>query len=294
MTRQQKSDKSIILFTYLAAISVAGLGLLLIPEGLLLTRTLFADILATFVVYGSSILYKNASIYDPYWSVAPPIIFLFWYFSLNDPVVFTVWDIIIFSVVLWWSVRLTINWAKRWKGITDEDWRYRNIRQQHPGIFWLINLAGIQMFPTVLVFAACIPLYYGLRANPSSLSVYDIAGFIICILAILIEYQADRELRHFLRKRQKPDQFLSEGLWSVSRHPNYLGEIIFWWGIFIAGIPGKGPAITVAGPLLITILFVFISIPMMKKHMLERYPGYRHYISETPVLPVPGKVFGKR
>lgn len=86
-------------------------------------------------------------------------------------------------------------------------------------------------------------------------------------------------------RRKQPGQIMAVGLWRFSRHPNYLGEITFWWGLFIFGLAAdSGYWWTVSGPLVITALFLFVSIPIMEKRHLERRPGYEEHKKKVSVL----------
>jgi steroid 5-alpha reductase family enzyme len=78
---------------------------------------------------------------------------------------------------------------------------------------------------------------------------------------------------------------MAKGLWAYSRHPNYFGEVMFWWGLFLFGLAADlGYWWTIIGPILITFLFAFISIPLMEKRSLERRPGYREITRIIPTF----------
>ena len=96
---------------------------------------------------------------------------------------------------------------------------------------------------------------------------------------------ADRQLWRFLTNRPPGDGFLASGLWARSRHPNYLGEVAFWWGMWLLGVAADPAAWwTVAGAAAMTLLFRVVSIPMMDRRMRSRYPGYERFMRETPAM----------
>ena len=141
--------------------------------------------------------------------------------------------------------------------------------------------------PTVFVFLGCLPLWYILSAK-APLNIYDAVAAIFTLLAIFIEWIADEQLIKF-RKSNKNSSFMNSGLWSVSRHPNYFGEISFWGGIFLfvlssSGFKNTAGYWTVIGFISMVILFKFISIPLMEKRNIERKQGYQEYIKEVPAL----------
>lgn len=170
-----------------------------------------------------------------------------------------------------WAARLTWNCVRRWDGLEDEDWRYRDLRARHPRAYWPISLAGLHLMPTVAVYLGCLPLYPALAAGARPLGPLDGAALLVTGGAIWLEAQADQELWRYRRARRRREGRLQTGVWKLSRHPNYLGEMAFWWGLYGFGLAAApGFWWTIAGPLSITGLFCFVSIPMMERHMRER------------------------
>jgi steroid 5-alpha reductase family enzyme len=240
-----------------------------------------ADVAATIVVFAFSLLSDNSSVYDPYWSVAPLGIALYW--ALHSSTFPDARQVLVLMLVGFWSLRLTANWLARWQGLGHEDWRYADFRASR--LYWPISLAGFHLFPTVAVFLGCLPLVPVLLAPSRQWGLVDTIAVVLTVAAILIEMRADQELRMFQRRRREPGQFLTSGLWSLCRHPNYLGEVGFWWGVAALGIAAN-PAYgwTTVGAVVITALFVFVSMPMMDKHMLEGYPAYARRMEKTPAM----------
>ena len=116
---------------------------------------LASDIAATIIVWGFGILFRNVSVYDPYWSVAPPIIYTAWAFHEG---VCTLPVLLLLIAIWYWGIRLTCNWAYTFRGMAYEDWRYTKYRKsQPPLLFHLTNFFGLNMMPTVLVFVAMLP-----------------------------------------------------------------------------------------------------------------------------------------
>ena len=116
---------------------------------------LVADIIATVIIYLGSYSYRNSSIYDPYWSVVPPLILLFWIFNIETINMLNLY-FLAFSV-LFWGIRLTYNWARGWEGLKQEDWRYLDLRKKTGRYYQLVNFFGIHLFPTIIVFLCCLP-----------------------------------------------------------------------------------------------------------------------------------------
>lgn len=272
----------IVLVVYILAFSAGLLIFKLSSDMHVLISTLLADIAATLIVWGFGILFANSSIYDPYWSVAPLIILPCW--IMIKGVSFSVIDILFIIAIVIWGIRLTLNWAIRWKGLQHQDWRYTMLREKSPRLWFFTNLFGINLMPTVIVFIALTPVYFGI-GQERPLNFYISIWFAICMGAVLVQTISDRQMDLFKKNRSNKNQYIDQGLWRYSRHPNYLGEISFWWGIWLMqiGVATQKWA-TVIGPILITLLFIFVSIPMMEKHILASKPTYSRYQKQISVL----------
>ena len=243
-----------------------------------LIRLFLADVLATVVVWGFGILYENVSVYDPYWSVFPPIAFLLWAFYTD------IWSVpvILLLIASWyWGWRLTRNWVITFKGIGHEDWRYTKYRSQHPLVFHIINLFGLNMMPTLVVYAAMLP---GLKLfetfAPANILTY--LGCIVCIASATIQLIADKQSHDF--RAAHPGKVCNVGLWKHGRHPNYFGEIQFWWGIWIMYASLNGIDMYIGGAIAMTALFLGISVPLMEKRQLANKPDYAEYRRQTRIL----------
>jgi steroid 5-alpha reductase family enzyme len=250
----------------------------------LLTTTFIYNLTATFLIFLCSICFNNSSFYDPYWSVAPVVIILFWYSHAGTSVVNTDRQWLVMALVIIWSFRLTFNWVRRWKGLGDEDWRYAGFRSYPKPVYWLISFTGFHLFPTLIVFTGCLSVYPALCCLSQPLTITDALAFIFSLAGIIIETISDHQLKDFLRNKGDK-HFLSTGLWKYSRHPNYFGEILFWSGLFAFSLQTRPFAwYTIAGPAGMILMFSLISIPMMDKRMTERKPGYAEYAKKTSAL----------
>jgi len=272
----------IVLAIYIIAF-FAGLLVFKLSGNLHVLLSMFlADVAATLVVWAFGILFANSSVYDPYWSILPIIVIIFWVFAAGKS--FSATNILFLAAAAVWGIRLTINWILRWRGFSHQDWRYTMLREKSPRMWFFTNLIGINMMPTIIVFAALIPAYYGIISG-GRIGILTGIGFAICIGATLIQGISDRQMDLFKKSRSSAGQNIDTGLWRHSRHPNYFGEVSLWWGIWLMqmGIdPEKWQ--TVAGPVLMTILFVFISIPMMEKYILASRPSYIAYQKKVSML----------
>ncbi len=139
--------------------------------------------------------------------------------------------------------------------------------------------------PTVMVLLGCLSLWPALVIGDAPLSWMDGAATVMCAIALAFETVADRQLHEFRRQRHPSGTILDHGLWGWSRHPNYFGEIMLWWGLWLFGLAAAaGPWWTVTGPLAITGLFAFISIPMIERRMRSRRPGWPDHCRRVSAL----------
>jgi steroid 5-alpha reductase family enzyme len=251
-----------------------------------------ADAVATAVVFAFSVLHDNSSIYDPYWSVAPVPIALYWASFADGPGsgLRRAW---VLAIVCVWGVRLTANQLARWGGLGDEDFRYVELRARSGRWYWPLSLAGVHLMPTIWVFLGLLAAFPALAGPGRAWNALDAAAVAVAGGGVLLEAVADRQLRRFVRARRDPAAVLDSGVWAFSRHPNYLGELLFWWGLFLSGVAAApGWAWTVVGPLAITLLFVLVSVPWMDRRMAARHPAWVERIRTVPAL-VPWPRWGR-
>ena len=271
---------------YAAALLVAlATGWALHGHSPLLVAAL-ADVAATLVVFGFSVLHDNSSVYDPYWSVAPIPIVAWW--AGGAPSGPDARAIAVCVLVAVWGIRLTANWVARWRGLADEDFRYAEIRARTGRLYWPASLAAIHLLPTAWVFLGLLAAWPALASHGRPAGALDAVALAVTAGGIAVEAIADRQLRRFLRSRRDPSCVLETGLWRFSRHPNYFGEITFWWGLWLFGLAADPRwAWTAVGPVAITLLFALVSIPWMDRRMLSRHPAWAERMSSSSLLPWP-------
>lgn len=192
---------------------------------------------------------------------------------------------VVIPLVFIWGLRLTFNWARQWQGLKHEDWRYMDFKKRYQRRFWLVDLVGIEIMPTAIVFLGCLSLYPAVTSRESTLGILDFIAIAVTVGAILIEALADEQMKRFRHEKHEPGEIMDRGLWAYSRHPNYFGEITFWWGLFIFALAADTHFWwTAVGPLVITVLFLMVSIPLMEKRNLERRPGYAEHCKKVSAL----------
>ena len=275
--------------SYGVAFLAAAATVLALPDEDWAWRVLWADVAGTVAIFAFSVAFKNSSFYDAYWSVAPIAIALYWAFQPEAANGDAARTAMVIGLTTLWGVRLTWNWARGWTGLDHEDWRYVNIREATGAAYWPASFAGIHMVPTLLVFAGCLPMLAAFRAS-TPFGLLDVAAAALTAGAVWLEAESDNQLLRYKQTKPSRESFLSEGLWSRSRHPNYLGEILFWWGLALFGIAAEpGAWWALSGAVAITLLFRFVSLPLIDDRMKERRPAYANHMERVPsLLPWPG------
>jgi steroid 5-alpha reductase family enzyme len=251
-----------------------------------------ADVAATVVIFAFSRKYRNSSFYDAYWSVIPPLLAVYWYWANPQAGIDATRAALVIGLVWLWAIRLTANWATFWEGLHHEDWRYPLVRARAGKHEFAADFMGIHFFPTVQVFLGCLPIYAVLTRGQQPLGWLDALAFVVTLGAIIIETVADLQLHAFIAKKKTPGSFITTGLWAWSRHPNYFGELSFWWGLMLFGLAAAPDQWwwIMPGALAMTAMFVFASIPFMDNRSKERRPAYAEHMRKVSALvPLPPK-----
>ncbi len=276
MERSYSRKGSFIIITVVYMLAAAA-GYLVFSNmrTVLWMRVLAADIAATLLVFVFSCVYHNASVYDPYWSVQPIAILIA---TARE---FTLPAALLAFLILLWGVRLTLNWAYTFQGLDYQDWRYTDLQKKTGALYPLVNLFGIHMVPTLIVYSCIIPVLHVLDRTPAFRPLCLI-GFLISLSGAVLQMTADLQMHRYRRHRETT--FIETGLWRYSRHPNYLGEIMMWWGVSLFSIALLGFSWYLCiGAAANHLMFLFISIPMAEKRQGQK-PGFEEYKARTHLL----------
>jgi len=189
-------------------------------------------------------------------------------------------------MVFIWAIRLTThltirNWGK------PEDSRYQVIRNNNEPYFKyksIYIIFGLQAIWAAIISAPLIASFIDVRPY----SFLDKIGLLIVLFGITYETIADKQLKKFLSK--KSNKVMDQGLWHYSRHPNYFGEFLVWWGFYLISI-GSGYWFTIISPILMSILLLKVSgAELLESTIVNRRPGYKNYIKNTSAFfPWPSK-----
>lgn len=252
-------------------------------RGGVLFRVFAADIAATLFLFFVSLPLENASVYDPYWSVAPIVILPL---AMREFGAWNAGTIALLCCVTYWGIRLTANWAYTFQGYDHQDWRYTMLRERSGAFYPLVSLFGIMLFPTLVVFFCLLPALHYIQFG--GINLVTLLGFALCVSAATLQLVADVQLHRFQRQANNRGQIIRHGVWRHARHPNYLGEILMWWGVFVVLVSVRPSLWPLGiGALTNTLMFLFISIPMAESRMAGYKEGFDRYVQETNrLLPI--------
>lgn len=189
---------------------------------------------------------------------------------------------ILLTMIVIWEIRLSTYLFIRIIKI-KVDRRFNKIRNNFIqfGKFWLLQAIAVWIItlPTTISFS-----------KASNLSIWSTVGIIIWLTGLIIESIADKQKFQFKNKPENKNRWTDVGLWKYSRHPNYFGEILCWWGVFMFCLPSLNnlELLSVVGPIFITFLLLFVTgVPPIEKKYLKKFGenlDYQEYIKETNLL----------
>jgi steroid 5-alpha reductase family enzyme len=266
--------------TILFLAATAACGAVLLTSGLPVLGGLAVITGAFVLLWLASLALGNAGIVDIFWG--PGFVLAGVFYLLTTPGGPTPRGLLAVGLTTVWAVRLALHIGIRNAG-APEDFRYRKWRDEAGSSFWWISLFKIFLLQAALLWIVSSPLLLAQPAGPgAALAAGDLIGLALFVFGFAFEAIADRQLRHFKRDPANRGRILRTGLWSRTRHPNYFGEAVLWWGLGFLALPTGGWRALV-GPALITFLLMKVSgVALLDAALVERRPGYSEYIRSTP------------
>jgi len=171
-----------------------------------------------------------------------------------------------------------------WDGLHEEDFRYIDLKKGNLLKKEIVNFFGIHYIPTLQVNVSLLPIFFVFTKTVTNYN-WILVGATISICAVILQIISDKQMRDFKKNIVNKDKIMKQGLWKYSRHPNYLGEVMFWVGLYVMALSVNDiPTWLILSPLSMVILFVFISCPMMDERSLKKRPGYKEYMRKTSQL----------
>jgi steroid 5-alpha reductase family enzyme len=237
------------------------------------------------VLWLVSLKLEDVSIVDPFW--APGFLLACGTYVALAPVRGPrSW--LVLGLTAAWAVRLGSHLLRR-KLRSGEDPRYAAMRRAHGGRFPVVSLFTVFWLQAGLLWLVSFPLFAAVT-SARELGALDLVGALVFAAGIAVEGAADRQLEAFRADPGNRGRVLDSGLWRYSRHPNYFGNAVLWWGAYLIAVAAGG-AWTIFAPLIMTWLLLRVSgVTLLERDIVERRPGYADYVRRTSAfVPLPPK-----
>jgi steroid 5-alpha reductase family enzyme len=231
------------------------------------------------VLWVVSVVRRDASIVDPWWSVA----FLLVTGHTAASTGLTPAKTLLLLMVTVWASRLWLHLLLRSRG-RPEDPRYAAFRRRYgPERYWWVSFFQVFLLQGGLVVIVSAPLQLAAAARPPDpVGMTDLAGLIVFTIGLAVEAVADAQLQAFRGDPASRGRVLDTGLWRFSRHPNYFGEAVLWWGLWLCAVGQPYGWASIVAPILMTFLLVKVSgVAMLDAHLAATKPGYDDYVRRT-------------
>jgi len=228
-----------------------------------------------------SVWRRNASIVDPFWGTT--FVVAGWWYFVRTPGGDPSRKLLLMVLVTVWGLRLSIyllwrNWGQ------PEDPRYQAFRRRYGAErYWWVSFFQVFVLQGALSLVASSPLVAAAAAPaPDPLRANDLLGALVFAAGFALEAVADAQLARFRRDPSNRGRALDTGLWRYSRHPNYFGEAVLQWGLWLTALDAPGGAATAVGPALMTWLLLKVSgVVMLERRLTATRPGYADYARRT-------------
>ncbi len=223
---------------------------------------------------------RDASIVDVFWGLGFVALASF-YSSRGGPA--DERALVTLVLVSLWGLRLSTHIFLRSWG-RGEDRRYTSMRDKWGSRFPVVSLFTVFLIQGLLLWIVSAPLFVATRAHAPGGPVEwtDAIGIGLVVVGLLFESVADYQLVRFRASQHNEGKVLDTGLWRYSRHPNYFGDFLVWWGFFALALGRPSALWTVVGPLVMSVLLMRVSgVTLLEKDLERSKPDYRHYTDKT-------------
>ncbi|KAL0913147.1 hypothetical protein M5K25_016582 [Dendrobium thyrsiflorum] len=249
----------------------------------------FANVDVLFWIIG--LLQSKHWMIDLYWTIIPVMLI---HFFARHPLARAnvVRSMVAIVLTYIWSIRLTHSYFRReeWEWGAREDWRFNKLRKQYGKHWWWVSFFAVYVSQQIFLIGICLPLY-AIHSSNKPWGFWDFMATCTCISGIAIAFFADTQIYNFMQRNEvlkvegsPTEPNLNKGLWYFSRHPNYFGEQLWWWGLFVfAWNVGQGWMFV--GPFVNSLCLAYVTV-LVEQRMLnreDRAATYRHYQKTTSV-----------
>jgi steroid 5-alpha reductase family enzyme len=234
-----------------------------------------------------SVRIRNASIVDVFWGLG--FVLVSWTtVLLTDANAMRRWVIVATATL--WGTRLAAYLAWRNLG-KPEDYRYAAMRDRYGDRFIWVSALLVFGLQGLLMWIVSWPLQFG-QQSTAALNWLDVLGVVLWTVGWLFETVGDWQLARFKRQTQHAGQVMDRGLWRYTRHPNYFGDFLVWWGFYLMAVASHEPWWTIVSPLVMSVLLMRVSgVTLLERNLQTRRPQYADYMRRTSAFfPWPPRV----
>ncbi len=236
------------------------------------------------VLWVISLSLKDASIVDIFWGAG--FVIVAW-LSLWIGGAWSSRALVIVGLVSIWGLRLAIylawrNWGK------PEDHRYASMRKRYGNRFPVVSLFLVFGLQAAVMWVVSLPVQVGIaKAGPWN-AVAAVGAALWCC-GLFFEAVGDGQLARFKADPANQGRVMNQGLWRYTRHPNYFGDFLAWWGLYLVAAQGDSWWWTIIGPLLMSGLLMRVSgVTLLESSLRDRLAGYDEYLRTTSAFfPLP-------
>jgi len=234
-----------------------------------------------FLAWLLSLKLKDASIVDRFWGLNFILLALIYFFQTKE----IYWrHLIILLLLFLWGARLSLHIHWRNHG-HPEDYRYQAMRKNRGTSFWWYSLFSVFFLQGVLAFLIASPILLIFAGEKAPISFFDFVGIIFWGIGFYFEVMGDRQLKKFKADPKNKGKILDQGLWALTRHPNYFGDALIWWALFLLALPVKNGWMSVLGPIIMSFFLRYVSgVALLEKSLSKNKPGYNEYVRNTPAF----------
>ncbi|SHF95195.1 Steroid 5-alpha reductase family enzyme [Desulfacinum infernum DSM 9756] len=247
--------------------------------GTLFAINLAAALLLMTALWPYTVWKKKASLVDRFWGLGFVLVAWISFWAGQG---YGARRLLVTTLTTLWGLRLSAHITGRSWG-KEEDPRYAAMRKAHGERFAVRSLWSVFLLQGVLLWIVSLPVQWACTsAEPARITALDLVGAALSLAGIVLESTADFQLLRFLRRPENRGKIMDRGLWAYSRHPNYFGETLVWWGMYLVTLSTPRGGWTVVGPALITFLLLRVSgVTLLESVMKEKSPEYQEYVERT-------------
>ncbi|MGE3760155.1 MAG: DUF1295 domain-containing protein [Pseudobdellovibrionaceae bacterium] len=230
------------------------------------------------LVWIPAFFFRKNDLADVLWGPAFPLCaFAGIYFSGRSLADLGLRQLVVVSLITVWALRLFVHVGWRNLSHRQEDVRYNNWRKAWGSTWIWRSYLQVFVLQPLILYAFLLPVLFILASPGLPIGIAGYAGVLFWMVGFFFESVGDEQLRRFKADGKNRGQLMTKGLWSWTRHPNYFGEVLLWWGIWLLAIELPGAWWTIAGPFGVTYLLLKVSGVSMLEDLMRSRPGYAEY-----------------